>query len=60
MAESKKEIFEKKYGLVGKGRKVRISPRVKLLSELYEKRSKRIVEAGKDWAKSYKGTFGAV
>ncbi len=59
MAIKKNEqTFEEKYGLQGKGKRVRVSEQTKQFVKMLSNRSKRIIDAGKDWAKTHNGTFG--
>jgi len=56
-AKKKKPTFEEKYGLQGKGKKVRISKQTTESVEKELNESKRLIEAGENWAKNFKGTF---
>ena len=50
--------FAEKYGLVGKGKPVKISKRTKGFIKTLYKRCWRAIEAGKDYVENEKGRFG--
>lgn len=49
--------MKKKYGLEDKGREVENSQRTKEIIKIPCCQPKRVIKAGRDWAKIYRGTY---
>jgi len=57
MTKKENDWFAKKYGLEGKGRPVRIDPQTAAFVRRIIKMNDRLLESGREWARTYKGTF---